>query len=426
MSKNQLFSATILSCVLSLSLLHCHDEKAEGSLAPFQPNTNNTNSQQETGSGGSAESVNVPDTPSPSQPDSGINATANTGDHQSPSANSANSAKPLQDKMAEMCASVGAEKYEWVSDCNQLTIKSVIKAKCSGGNHDDMQLAKHKAHLLCNNPEILPEHLEFYAVVNSSRQQLANDLKNHNLTVSQYFHRQEAIKEIVQLTRQTPGAYSLYLMGDQDRDLIPDPIDLCPNTPHRDAVDAHGCTRSNQNDEMAEAPDMAELDVLLNGFRYIFSPLCADAKTPPTPRVFKSLVAIAAQGANDSEKRILSDVYFTHQQHQSSCPVFYEIETAIGNVPDGAMVKRVLLSPDEVPFVTDSNGAQYYLHAEFLAQNSDGSFSQSSWQLSPAEHIITPPSQAIASVRIRAVNGKGDASEWTDIPGDGTILWKGP
>jgi hypothetical protein len=175
---------------------------------------------------------------------------------------------------------------------------------------------------------------------------------------------------------------------DGDGDFVPDPQDNCRNTPDLTPTLDNGCTDTR----LPPAPTIDVLRPAFGGLAITGDPRCVHAPSPilPAPLGAWRFPPDPAQG---------KALWVSRDIDTSGCPIWYEVEVEL---TDGHGIRHVIFNPREdttLPWISRPAGA-----VQFHLTTADPG-NRGAW----ASYTVYTQ-----QYRVRAINGAGRRSSWSD------------
>lgn len=194
--------------------------------------------------------------------------------------------------------------------------------------------------------------------------------------------------------------------GDGDRDLVPDTIDQCPNTPPLTPTDAVGCTEAAEEHYTAEKQEEIRKDVLDDTyFSFIVNnPTCQALQVAQEPTLITQIYA------NNAIIRLTYDgIFFWFKR--TACPARLVIQVDTENpsgFSNGAKTLTFEISPQRQVNAINSNTGEVVAGATGAVI--DASHGADYTVLTEA---MDPASPYLLRARAMAVHGNGLVSDWS-------------
>jgi hypothetical protein len=198
-------------------------------------------------------------------------------------------------------------------------------------------------------------------------------------------------------------ANALCTEPDSDGDWVPDPIDLCPNTPPLTPTDANGCPVASLT-----TPSASDIQALGGAYTVFTNPLC-DPTAPPPPEIAG---AVMYQTADPGDGMFIVAQRVVNQPVGCSVWYFFEFqEFTTSGVALGTPFQVAYMDQEEVSPVAGIGGLPSTLPPaaviQFHAKPSDPG------TRGVLGNIPLSPT-TIARVRVRAINGAGQQGVWSE------------
>lgn len=216
--------------------------------------------------------------------------------------------------------------------------------------------------------------IDYFTLVNLQRRESANAILEDRVSPAQYLALQYDRSRKVRRADNDRGWLAAFCAGDDDRDLVPDAFDRCPQTPPLTPTDDHGCT----DNTLPEAPDRDEVRRMFGGMKVAAAPDCPRDALPRS-----SAVLLASQPPN----RALHVALRRETRMPEGCPVWYELRgtatAAAGTSSARYVVEQsivAIVGPGMVPSAMDATTIDYDITPEALgfAEYADDEFFE--WQ----------------------------------------------
>ncbi|MFO0659993.1 MAG: hypothetical protein U0165_09210 [Polyangiaceae bacterium] len=217
-----------------------------------------------------------------------------------------------------------------------------------------------------------------------------------------------------------------WLQGDDDGDFVPNTRDICPNTPELAATDLRGCVVDDSTVAHAPPADEVNAAIKLAG-GLLYNEACKDAPipNPPTPLRLHAGGLVSDPADMNSANTLLNFSMMPTNNQPADCPVYYELMANIEGLPGGSIVARRTFKASELPAAVGEglphvdyvSGA--VAHCEFVRNGDLATEPRIPCTTAvgvPALKAVTLPAGVSGYWRVRAVNGAGVASPWSDLP----------
>jgi hypothetical protein len=195
--------------------------------------------------------------------------------------------------------------------------------------------------------------------------------------------------------RANPALYCQVAGGDADHDFVPDPTDLCPNSPPLTPTNDDGCPSTKVvNGPSSSAMDRIRRHQLIGGHEK-----CVGAPTPSIP--YRSVVQLSHGGFG-----LELDIGRVTNQ-PAGCPVFYELYLT-GLDPDTGQMASFHLG-----FAESEGGIVTVGSISPIPGKEQMSFSVLPGQRGDRGRLAAYAHPEVLTLIARGVNGNGNASAWT-------------
>jgi hypothetical protein len=195
-------------------------------------------------------------------------------------------------------------------DCRKL-VRSAIAAAGITDADDRFDVTRNMLRCGADTPSAC--EIDFFALVNLQRRQLATAILKDTLSPAQYLAVEQDRSRKVRLADDDRSWLAAFCAGDADQDLIPDAFDQCPATPLLTATDDHGCTDSR----LPPAPSHDDVRRMLDMMKIAAAPGCSRSAVPMGSRVLS-----ASQNADRSLHLVLAK----EKAASAACQVWYSLE----------------------------------------------------------------------------------------------------
>jgi hypothetical protein len=313
--------------------------------------------------------------------------------------------------------------------CQDVANLAAHQSHCLGGSDIEVSQAFHTALVGCRKPLASAAERDFVATMNHDRQRLAQQLVSQNLTPIGYLHRTWSYAAKTAAARRAPQWMVQWAVGDADGDLVPDARDQCPNTPDLAPTDLRGCVVPEPTLDLAPSAEAVRASLEVVG-DIPFHSACMNAPAPDAPRPLR--LHLGAQAASpddaDSNNSLLNFSMMPSTNQPAGCPLYYELMANVEGLPGGSVVIRRILASSDVPSAPDAGPSHpnvdyvpgVVAHCEFIRLGDSGTEPAVPCPPFPGTvpklNAVTFASGVEGYWRVRAVNGAGLASPWSDLP----------
>ncbi|HVF91775.1 MAG TPA: hypothetical protein VNH22_17045 [Blastocatellia bacterium] len=252
----------------------------------------------------------------------------------------------------------------------------------------------------CSGPGVAPEEAALAGSVNVDYLRLARAIAAGAISPAQYLQRVRDRSRKLKVARRDREYARSLASGDADGDFVPDDRDRCPRTPELEPTDDTGCPT---RERPPVAPSSREMQRVLDTMRISASPNCKNAPVPNSSDPLKI-------GYDNVNRETLAMAVTAVVNQPGDCMVFYEIGIRLLDVFEG---NKHFLPADAI--------------GHFVFRGSDSEDKKSN----PARRVFrirkTDPDtgnrrfifENLARYgrvewRVRAINGNGQASKWSD------------
>ena len=246
----------------------------------------------------------------------------------------------------------------------------------------------------CSTPELTDCEASVQAKVNFDYLTAAARVISETMTTSQHLaFLQDRERKLRRLRGDQPANCRIGT-GDRDGDLIPDPIDRCPNSPELTPTTDDGCPDPTPP---PIGPDIADVKKILIHVGVPADPRCVGASSPGVPEPLGAW-------RFPSDPSVGKALWITKSEDSTGCPTWYQLEAHLTGIP-GTRVATFRSEADvDLPWIVKPQGA-----VQFNPRTTDGG----------ARGLWASYSLFTESYRVRAVRGNGRRSAWSNwfVPG---------
>jgi hypothetical protein len=245
----------------------------------------------------------------------------------------------------------------------------------------------------CASPGLPRSQAACIGAVNYDYTLLANWLKKGRITPAQYLQRLRDRDR--RSERCTQDAWSAaFVRGDRDRDLVPDKYDRCPETAELAPTDDSGCPVQEATPD--QGPSRQDFEQLKKFNVFLGNPSCAGAPVPTVPAV----VSFKSVGYPTVSPPKLRSEFRKVVNQPAKCPLVYEARL------EEVVPLRLHNSPPPTP-----ESILLLLRPRDATNRSDATAETFVFEsLHPRLVVLFHWG---ATARIRAINGSGSMSAWT-------------
>ena len=247
----------------------------------------------------------------------------------------------------------------------------------------------------------------YQGAVNVDLERLARQLISSTITPEKYHHRVRDRVRKARKAKRDPALRLAWLVGDTDKDLIPNSLDLCPTTPDFEPTDDRGCPRAPP--ALAYVPNAEVVQQLFTKMGAAGDPKCAGAPVPSTPSA--ALLRLTGNGP------LTPPTSLGGSPQQTTYHLAHIIKLGrVSNQPPGCLLMY------DVEIVSRSSSPLQQHAYQFRYRDSEATYSDATslsfWPRPGAtgQHaalLADLTANWTASIRVRAVNGNGQASGWS-------------
>ena len=256
----------------------------------------------------------------------------------------------------------------------------------------------------CGAPALPKSKASCVGAANYDYTRLAHALRDHKLTAAQYLLRVRDRSRKAARCMDDAVWSAAYFAGDRDGDLVPDRYDRCPNTPELAPTDVFGCPVAEPIQSVG--PSREDIDRFFKLRVPLGNPKCAAATIPTVPAV----VSFQSVGFPTISPPKLRSEFRKVVNQPADCPVVYQVQ-----------VEEVIHPRLDDP-LTPSPRAP--IRISLILKPRDALNASAAGAPTLVFESVHPRLVVLfhqgARAKIRAFNGNGIASAWSDkvkIPG---------